>query len=974
MKDPYVSPVADPRLLQDRHTSLAASVDEQATELTAAEDLATWPEQGDLFLDGELVRYASRAGDRFAGCTRGLHGTRVAPHPAGTRVGNLVNCFPIWGHCIYAPAVGSAMVEEVCDNLARAFDATEADMAYFDGGEELACQPPHWRNQGRIALGVMRRVRKPFFLGGNALYTNLSWHVITRGSPYYDPIYYGRDEFTLRFKGPNPAGHAKNLLVGDVGWFTPHVQSLSTHAVTPDEVMLLCLKALAGNAPISFIVAADNLYANRRTPEMLEAIRTCDQLKQAGYFPAEVRNQLADPTQRHTLETDAAGTWQVRPLAMAPRRMLHAGDATGLPVTNPHEPQTPWLRLRAATRLSPYGDPANRVLAAPDGELPFSPGGSCVAELSQTLEASPERTPDGAPCLRYRAANPAKAPSGWCRVTRVFAKPLDLSRHRAVALWVHARNSGGILNVQLTNPYNGAREHYVPLDFTGWRLVTLETAEEGRFYDYAWPYNFADVMYRPFDYRGVTGVTLYLNAVPPTAEAEVLVGRIEALAETPDVLADPSLELGGQTLRFPVTLRPDEYLELDWAGVCRHFEPNGGLIRQFRPEGAIRCPAGPAEVRFDCRRGAGLSPRAELILATRGTPLPNTPPTEAAVPPPLADSAELALLPAGSRGLRLMHGRYELVGEQPPAELTAFDGTAKAWTVHHAGAAPSPAGLAILNQSPAQSADPDDARAKVLEDFADLAAYAMSPENDFEKFVLGGGKQLTEQGPVREGVSQTLVSAGEGPRAGSRAATYSATNTGVAQGWCAKGRRLASPLDLRETPILSLWVQGDGRGETLRFQLRDADGKHADWLLPITFGGWQRLSFPAAERPDFDWSRTAYVLFYFNDLPAQATCSLGLAELKALPPSATPACLTQPTLTLNGAALVLPVTLAPGEALTLEGSGRLRVWGGGAKPLRESSIETGGLALKPGDNAVYLLPATGTRPPDRLSVRLVPLP
>jgi hypothetical protein len=974
MQDPYVSPVADARLLQDRHTALAEAVDEQATELTAAADLSAWPEQGDLFAEGELVRYTRREGNRFLGCTRGLHGTRVAPHPTGTRLGHVVNCFPLWGHCIYAPTVGSTMLDEICDNLARVFDATDADMAYFDGGEELACQPPHWRNQGLVALGVMRRVRKPFFLGGNALYTNLSWHVITRGSPYYDPIYYGRDEFTLRFKGPNPAGHAKNLLVGDVGWFTPHVQSLSTHAVTPDEVMLLCLKALAGNAPISFIVAADNLYANQRTAEMLDVIRICDQLKQASWFGAEVRRQLADPRQRHWLEADAAGLWQVRPLALGPRLLLHAGQTSSLASANPHAAQAPWLRLRAATRIAAFGDAANVVLATPGQEGPFTAEGTCAPELTQTVEMAAERTPEGAPCIRYRAVNSGKTTSGWCQLTRAFAKPLDLSRHRPLALWLHARGTGGVLNVQLMNPHNGAREHYIPLDFDGWRLVRLEIAEEARFYDYTWPYHFADVMYRPFDYSGVTGIRLYLNAIAPAAEAEVLIGRIEALAESADPVAEPVLELAGQKLRFPATLRPDEYIEMDWTGICRQFEPNGGLIRQFRAEGASQCPTGRIEVRFDCRRGDGLNPRAELVLATRGAPLANTPP--AAVPPPPlpADSAELALLPAGSRGLRLVCGRYELAGEQPPTGLSDFARTPKAWTVRHAGASPSPAGLAIVNQSPPRSADPADPRARLIEAFADLDAYSASPENDFAKFVLGAGKQLTDQGPVREGVRQSLTPANEGPRPGSRAAVYTAANTGPAQGWCAKGRRFSVPLDLRETPVLSLWVRGDGQGESLRFQLRDADGTHADWLVPIAFSGWQRLTFDTAERPGFDWSRTAYLIFYFNGLPAQTSCTLCLAELKALPESAAPACLTNPALTLNGATFLLPVTLAPGEALTLAPGGCLRVWAGGAQPLREVTIDSLGLVLRPGDNAASLQPAPETRPPDRVSVRLVPIP
>ncbi len=627
MKDPYVSPVADPRLLQDRQTTLAAGLDEQASELPSQDDLSAWPASGDLLIAGEVVRYSGRTAERFTGCSRGLHGTRVSAHAAGTRVGHLVNCFGLWGYCIYAPAVGSSMIDEICDNIARACNATGADMAYFDGGEELACQPPQWRNQGLIALGVMRRLQKPLFLGGNALYTNLSWHAISRGSPSYDPIYYGRDEYSLRFKGPNPAQHARNLLVGDVGWFTPHVHSLATHAVTPDEVMLLCLKALAGNAPLSFIVSADHLFANRRTPEMLAIIRTCDQLKREQYFSEAVRRQLAAPLTRHLLEPGPAGGWQVRPLSVSPRRVLDAArpGAAVCGVANPYAAQAPWLRLRACTRLAAYGAPGNLVLADPAGATPFGVDGSSATDLVPSVSPATERAPDGTACFRYRAANAAAQRSAWCRLTLPFEPPRDLSAHRALGLWVHSQGRGGVLNVQLMNRYDGAREHYVPLDVPGWTFVTLELPEEARYYDYRWPYNFSDVMYRPFAYNEVIGVRLYYNDLPAQSDTECLIGRIEALQEMRLPLVSPVLAVGAATLRFPLSLQPDEYVEMDRAGLCRHFDPNGAVLAEVRPEGALLLPGGSQHVSLSCATNEASSARAELIVSTCGPVLDNAP-------------------------------------------------------------------------------------------------------------------------------------------------------------------------------------------------------------------------------------------------------------------------------------------------------------------------------------------------------------
>ena len=248
-----------------------------------------------------------------AACTR-PRSSRIAE---GAPVGHLVNCFPIWGHTVYCPDVKSTMIDEICDRIARVFNEVGADMSYFDGGEEIAVQPPHWRNQGRIALGVQSRLRKPVILEGNALYTHLSWHVISRGSPSYDPIYFGRRAYTLRFKGQNPAGWANNLLTGDVGWFAPHTHSLATDAVTPDEVELLCLKALGGKSPISFSVDANNLSANKRMPEMREIIRTCDELKRRNYFTEAACAELRRPMAEHV--AGACGGRRLGPAAAAVR-------------------------------------------------------------------------------------------------------------------------------------------------------------------------------------------------------------------------------------------------------------------------------------------------------------------------------------------------------------------------------------------------------------------------------------------------------------------------------------------------------------------------------------------------------------------------------------------------------------------------------------------------------------------------------
>ncbi len=983
--DPYISPKADPRLLQDRYATLASALGPQDTEVKVKESIMEWPEEGDLYVAGEIIRYKQRTPTGFAQCQRGLHGTTVTEHNEGTRVGHLVNCFKMWGNCVYAPDLKTDMADEVCENIARVFNEVGADMTYFDGGEELTVQPPHWRSVGFVGLGVMKRLRKPVVLEGNAVYTHHSWHVVSRGSPHFDPIYFGRREYTLRFKGQNPAHWKKNLLTGDVGWFAPHAHSESTYAVTPDEVMLLCLKALGGKAPISFSVPASNLYANKRMRELLDIIRTCDELKRLDYFSENICKELTTPMAEHVLEQTPDRAWAVRPMQFGPAGLLHAQrpPSNEMAYNNPYAAQAPWLRLRAHARLAPYGSKDNIVLADPKDGVPFKAEATASADLVQEIEASPEKTPDGGAAFCYRAANKAKGRSGWCRAAMSFAPTLNLSSNRRPGLWLRTEPSpgaeGGILNVQLLQGY-GARDHYIPLNFRGWKYIELDQPEDSRFYAYKWPYGFIDLMYWPYRYGTVKGLNLFYNDLPPQSQVACLIGRIEALREYPEPLKNPAIEVAGQRLRFPVSLKPDEYVEVDWDGKCRHFEPNGGLMADVSPEGRLRLSHGDNRARFLSDTGESASPRAELTLAVRGEALHNERKVASPIGPEPAQG--MSLLPDGSGGLRLTQGLYELVGRESSHTIVAFDGKSNRWTVENPTSVACKGAIAIGRggQTGTQNgghgvdydADYDDPKALLLERFDDLAPYEMSTTNQFERYVIGGGKQLLPCGPVRADVTQTFRTATDDARAGTSSAVYTAVNSGAAGGWCAKGKRFTPPLDLSRHEGIAFWLHGDAKKETLRFQFRDVAGASADWLIPIDFTGWRLMVLRAADAPNFDWGKVEYVIFYFNNIPAQTSVTMKLDDLKAVARLRAPSPLSGLLLKANGQTLRIPADLGPREWAITDGAGMCSVWKG-LKRERSLPAPESTFRLQPGANQFELLCNTSQTMPRNVTVRVIRL-
>ena len=97
MRDKHITPVADSRLLQKQFAVLTKDIDDQATTIEVEGPLKDWPEtDGDLYVNGEIVRYKSHTDNTFQNCERGFRGTNRQTCKAGQKIGLIVNCWPIW--------------------------------------------------------------------------------------------------------------------------------------------------------------------------------------------------------------------------------------------------------------------------------------------------------------------------------------------------------------------------------------------------------------------------------------------------------------------------------------------------------------------------------------------------------------------------------------------------------------------------------------------------------------------------------------------------------------------------------------------------------------------------------------------------------------------------------------------------------------------------------------------------------------
>jgi hypothetical protein len=169
-------------------------------------------------------------------------------------------------------------------------------------------------------------------------------------------------------------------------------------------------------------------------------------------------------------------------------------------------------------------------------------------------------------------------------------------------------------------------DHYVTLDFTGWRYVELLVRERDveRMTDHVWPYGGTYDIYRnPLDLAHISEVNVYLNDLPANDATEVVLGPVIALPVQPAELTNPRLTLNGRTLTVPVTLKSGDFLELDASGVCTHYDERGNLQVRLQPVAAEAWPvlrAGENPIEFGGEKPQGASARAEVTVNSFGAP------------------------------------------------------------------------------------------------------------------------------------------------------------------------------------------------------------------------------------------------------------------------------------------------------------------------------------------------------------------
>jgi hypothetical protein len=667
----WVTPVPDARLAMERSYTLAADVGAADSAIPLVEPTADLPRyigyyvrrSMTLRIDNELIEFAivrDTPPYAVAGCRRGACGTTPAAHAKGAQVHHLKQC---WG-CL-VPDGDSTLFGEVADRIATVINECGFDFTYLDGldgAHVIGGEENRWHYGAKFAFEVFRRLRRPIMVEMATFHHHL-WFVRSRLQAWDHTIRAHKCFIDIHVASNDAA--RRMFMPLHLGWSRVLAWLGAEHDVTyQDDTEYMWCRSLGTDASYSLQAISPETFAKEPwLRQLAPLIRTYEELRRQSYFPELVKAKLREPGAEYTLARAADGEWQFLPRQYARHKVEDADGITNTWRTvNRHGPQPLKLRLEPLMACGPYEAPGNPVLTdfsrrdefGPLGETQqilnsgklygfrdAAPGLSAeIRAVADPAKAGPlsgcwtatnagtlEPVVSSAPDDRYSLLDHAERIhrpriASWVRLGREYSPALDLSAHQGLGVWVRGDGQGELINIRPASlsSCDTHQDHYITVDFTGWRYFELVEPESERFEDYSWPYG--RCIYKTYRevqaFANIVGLELWYNNVPAGRTVTCHLSPIKALPLLAQRLSRPSVTLGGRTVVFPVDLETGQYLELRGPGDCRLYSAKGEFLRDIVPEGEVPVlAAGANELTFRCA-DTGCRPRAYVTVISAG--------------------------------------------------------------------------------------------------------------------------------------------------------------------------------------------------------------------------------------------------------------------------------------------------------------------------------------------------------------------
>jgi hypothetical protein len=412
---------------------------------------------------------------------------------------------------------------------------------------------------------------------------------------------------------------------GNQTWNPPQVEPTFT-----DDIEYLCCKMIGNNAGLSMLGGVDkkNLDENPGFKRLIPIIKQYEELRHKNYFSDSMRTLLRQPGKEFTLQHGADSIWRFKPVSYQKHKVADLNHPSSQwKITNEFEAQPARLRIEVLMSVKPFNDPSNVILTDFSGSDEFVAEGYAQNVSGGIRSTSEKSGVSGKSGLFFAKSGEAQPREGlYIKMVKKFDPWLDINTNQALGVWVKGDGNGELLNFRIESPRHlssGARgDHFVKIDFTGWKYFELVEIESSEFSNYIWPdsgFYVYDSFRHTVQFKNVDKIQLWYNNIPAGKEVKCVIGTIKALPLVPITVIDPEITIGMQKLIFKVKMESGMYLEFNAPGDCKLYGPKGEFLQDVRIWGNIPVISnGENDISFNCQGSLGVSSRVQVTMITEG--------------------------------------------------------------------------------------------------------------------------------------------------------------------------------------------------------------------------------------------------------------------------------------------------------------------------------------------------------------------
>lgn len=662
----YVTPVPREDLGYFRTFTLEKTIGENDSLITVKESTANislitgFFERNSVTLriGNELVEFSGVTKTppfQFTGCRRGALGTKASSHQANEQAFHLREMFNR-----FVPGVETPLFSEIAERTAEIVDQAGFDGIYFDaidGSDILAGPENFWYYGGKFVFETAKHLKHPVGMEMSSM-IHQWWHYRSRWQAWDRPVRgYKRfvdihcasiksDEYehglwrghTPLINKLAPAENGGLMLPLQLGWWAhqtwnpPQVEATFT-----DDIEYLTCKMIGNNAGLAMLGGFDQetLDEYPAFARLNGIIKQYEELRHQNYFSDSIRELLREPGKEFSLFQTLENSWNLKPVSYQRHKVAGLNHPTAnWNVINEFESQPVKFRIEALMSVKAYDDTANILLSGFSENVKFRPE-EMAEGITAELKISEEETPLGEASGIFSAASSGKSPrdASWVKMEQKFEPLINLEENQALGVWIKGDGNGQLVNFRVESPHHishGARgDHFVKIDFSGWKYFELVEIESTEFSNYIWPAPYSSSSFYVYDsYRHqvafdqVDKLQLWYNNLPAGKTATIKVGPVKALPLVPTTITNPTVTIGGDKISFPVSLESGMYLEFKSRADCKLYGSKGEFIRYVPVDGTTpELQAGNNEVSFACDPLEGINPRVQVTVIGEGKPL-----------------------------------------------------------------------------------------------------------------------------------------------------------------------------------------------------------------------------------------------------------------------------------------------------------------------------------------------------------------